>query len=266
MNQWLHFGATLALVAGTFVGLRAAYFLPAFLAILLASSASWIWLRRRARALGSRVAAADARLCTKCDYPLMQGEIWLHCPECGHETDPNKSWRDWQDRLAPFGYRLQLPWLFLKDEDPKRGVQLRTLERVQVIAGVCCLAALLGIVTGFPVSVCLTLLVISFIAFASASALWSIRSQKLLLKLHQHAWHVCPDCEATMRPGDQSSWQCIACWKRSSEPELLREWDRRVASWRLRSFRPSPVPPSSASPPRDGSQTDAPPTSHGTGL
>ena len=106
---------------------------------------------------------------------------------------------------------MQLPWLFLKDEDPKRGVQLRTLERVQVIAGVGCLAALLGIVTGFPVSVCLALLVISFIAFASASALWSIRSQKLLLKLHQHAWHVCPDCEATMRPGDQSSWQCIAC-------------------------------------------------------
>jgi len=212
-----------------------------FLAITCLQLVVWLWLRARARTLGERVAAADARLCVKCDYPLQQGDPWLHCPECGHQTDPNETWRDWQRRLGQFGHKLQLPWPVPNTDESKRALPLRILERFQVGGGVMCVAALLSIVLGFLSYATLLLLIVGFLTLVISTLVWKFEVHRVLSLLRTRRWKVCPRCEVALRES-QGQMECGVCGQHWSEAQVVQEWEYRLASWRLRDGHRIPPP------------------------
>jgi uncharacterized paraquat-inducible protein A len=233
--------ATLGLLAGIALSVPTTFIAGGLVAMTLTHLGSWLWLKRRATALGRRVAEADARLCVKCDYPLQQGQTWLQCPECGHETDPNETWRDWHSRLGPFGYRLQLPWLFSTAEASKRNLPLRSLEGFQVVGGSLSAGALLGIALGFMSFATLLLLVIGFLTLVVSTIWWKIKVHRVLSLLRTRRWMVCPRCEVALKE-TQGGSECNVCTRRWSEAEVVQEWEYRLASWRLRDGPRIPPP------------------------
>lgn len=242
LNLILSVTGALVVVAWLAFSLPPRFVSIAFIGITLMQLGSWLWLRRRARMLGERVVAADARLCVKCEYPLQQGETWLHCPECGHETDPNETWRDWHTRLAPHGHRVRLPWLFTNLKEPKPTITLRLLERLQIAGGVACVVALLGIVVGRATFGMLLILVIGFLLLVAATIWWKFHVHGVLSRLHQCQWNVCPECEIPLND-PRGRLECGSCGRQWGEGEVAREWERRMESWRLRDAHR--IPPAS---------------------
>lgn len=59
-----------------------------------------IYLQFQIRLVKSKLLQHQWQICTKCEYPLVRGERWLKCTECGKEFEKWEAPREWREMLT----------------------------------------------------------------------------------------------------------------------------------------------------------------------
>lgn len=67
---------------------------------LMFVAAAWtIRFQLRIRSIKNKLSQHSWQICPECEFPLVQGERWLKCNECGKEFETWEAPRDWRETL-----------------------------------------------------------------------------------------------------------------------------------------------------------------------